>query len=248
MRVGSEKWFSNNLRQDMELKIYGHAGKPIVVFPAQEGNFNEYEGFGMIEACRNFIENGKIQVFTIDGIDRQAWVNKRIHPAHRAIRYNQYESYLIEEVVPFIHHVSGYNYNKFLATGCSMGGYHSANFFFRHPEVFDSLIALSGVYTLKLFIDDYMDEQVFYHTPLAYLSGLNDSWYLDQYRQSQIVVCVGQGPWEDDMIVDTKKLKSILEHKNVPCWVDFWGKDVEHDWPWWRKQMPYFLNHLNLDN
>ena len=52
------KWWSPNLGQDMELKIYGHAGKPILVFPAQGGRFYEYEDFGMVEACRGSIEAG----------------------------------------------------------------------------------------------------------------------------------------------------------------------------------------------
>ena len=32
--------------------------------------------------------------------------------------------------------------------------------------------------------------------------------------------------------------------KNIPAWIDYWGYDVNHDWPWWRKQMPYFLGNV----
>ena len=39
-------------------------------------------------------------------------------------------------------------------------------------------------------------------------------------------------------------IRQILTAKNVPCWVDFWGHDVNHDWPWWHRQMNYFLNCL----
>ena len=27
-------------------------------------------------------------------------------------------------------------------------------------------------------------------------------------------------------------------------WVDFWGHDVNHDWPWWHKQVAYFMPKL----
>ena len=37
-----------------------------------------------------------------------------------------------------------------------------------------------------------------------------------------------------------------FEEKNIPAWFDVWGEDVAHDWPWWRIQMPYFLDKLNL--
>ncbi|MDD6726958.1 MAG: esterase, partial [Lactimicrobium massiliense] len=33
-------------------------------------------------------------------------------------------------------------------------------------------------------------------------------------------------------------------YKNIPAWVDFWGADVAHDWPWWRRQLPYYLNFV----
>ena len=42
----------------------------------------------------------------------------------------------------------------------------------------------------------------------------------------------------------TNKLKKILEHKNIGAWVDFWGTDVNHDWDWWRVQLPYFLEKI----
>ena len=41
-------------------------------------------------------------------------------------------------------------------------------------------------------------------------------------------------------------LKEAFDHKNIPAWFAEWGHDVSHDWVWWRKQMPYFLNELNL--
>ena len=39
-------------------------------------------------------------------------------------------------------------------------------------------------------------------------------------------------------------MKNILATKGIPAWVDFWGPDVNHDWVWWRKQMPYFLGKI----
>jgi esterase/lipase superfamily enzyme len=48
------------------------------------------------------------------------------------------------------------------------------------------------------------------------------------------------------MLEDTLALKRILDDKQIWCWVDIWGHDVNHDWPWWRRQMPYFLGNLGL--
>jgi esterase/lipase superfamily enzyme len=244
MNVEYHKWWSARLGQDMELKLYGHAGKPVLVFPAAGGRFHEYEDFGMVGACSPFVEAGKILLVTVDSVDRQSWLNAQAHPADRARRHNDYDRYIVEEVAPFLRD-RGHR-GRLLSTGCSMGGYHAANFFFRHPDLFDAVIALSGVYRLRRFIGDYMDDNVYFNTPLAYLPNLADPWYLGRYRNSRIVACAGQGAWEDEMLEDTLALKRILDDKQIWCWVDIWGHDVNHDWPWWRRQMPYFLGHLGL--
>jgi esterase/lipase superfamily enzyme len=245
MNVEYHRWWSRSLGQDMELKVYGHAGKPVVVFPCQGGRFFEYEDFGMVEACRSFVEGGAVTLVTVDGVDGQSWTNWGAHPADRARRHNDYDRYIVEEVAPFVRTLRP-QASGALATGCSMGAYHSANFFFRHPDVFDAVIALSGVYKLTDFVGDYVDDNVYFNSPLLYLPGLSDPWYLDRYRRSQIVVCVGQGAWEDQMLADTRALQAILASKDIPAWIDFWGHDVNHDWPWWRRQMPYFLGKLRL--
>ncbi len=245
MNVEYHKWWSTHLSQDMELKVYGHAGKPVLVFPTQSGRFYEYEDFGMVDACRGYLEDGKIQLFTVDSIDNQSWVNSTIHPADRARRHEDYDRYITNEVIPFIQQRSSWK-GKTLTTGCSMGAYHAPNFFFRHPDVFDGVIALSGILRLNLFIGDYMDETVYYNSPLDYLQNMSDEAYLSLYRQSVIVICSGQGAWEGPMLSDARELKGILETKKVPCWVDIWGYDVNHDWPWWRQMMPYFLSKLEF--
>ena len=245
MEHDQRRWWSPALSQDMELRVYGRGGKPILVFPSSGGKFYEYQDFGMVEAVRPFVESGRVSLVTIDSIDGQSWMNRDAHPADRARRHQGYDRYVVDEVAPFIrNHFPGCG--RFLATGCSMGAYHAANFLFRHPDVFDAVIALSGVYELSSFIGDYMDDNVYFNTPLAYLPNLQDPWYLDQYRRSQIVICVGQGAWEEDMIRDTRRLEAILAAKGVPAWFDYWGHDVNHDWPWWRVQMPYFLSRLSL--
>jgi esterase/lipase superfamily enzyme len=246
MNVEYHKWFSPSLGQDMELKVYGYYGKPVLVFPAQGGRFFEYEDFGMIEAIKGSIDSGNIKVFTVESMDNQSWANWGAHPADRALRHEDYDRYIVTEVAPFISQHCSNPADKIIATGCSMGAYHAGNFFFRHPDVFDTMIALSGLFQLHMFVGDYTDDNVYYNSPLYYLPNLNDSWFLDQYRNSNIIVCVGQGAWEDAMLRDAYELKAILEVKNIPAWIDIWGYDVNHDWPWWRMMMPYFLNKLGL--
>lgn len=246
MKIEYHKWFSPCLGHDMELKVYGWYGKPMLVFPAQGGRFYEYEDFKMIDAISDYIEAGKIKVYTVDSIDNQSWANYGIHPADRARRHEDYDRYITQEVAPFIIDNCASTSQRFIVTGVSMGAYHAGNFFFRHPDIFDTLIAISGLFQLRIFIGDYSDDNVYFNSPLYYLPNIDDPWYLDQYRNSRIIVGVGQGSWEGDMLADARELQRILSEKNIPHWVDYWGHDVNHDWPWWRQMMPYFLQKLNL--
>ena len=68
--------------------------------------------------------------------------------------------------------------------------------------------------------------------------------WMDWYSKSNIIICTGQGAWEDEMRRDAGLMKEILSAKGIPHWIDFWGYDVNHDWPWWRKQLPYFVGNV----
>ncbi|HBX69272.1 MAG TPA: transposase [Chloroflexi bacterium] len=246
MQTDYHQWFSPALGQDMEVKVYGYYGKPVIVFPAQGGRFFDFENFGMVAAVESFIESGRIKLFCVDSVDNQSWANFQAHPADRARRHQDYDRYIVEELTPFVRQHCNDSTEKFIATGVSMGGYHAGNFFFRHPDIFDTTIAISGVHRLNMFVGDYMDENVYFNSPIHYLPNLNDPWFIDQYCQSNIILCCGQGAWEEEMISDAHRMRQILENKNIPHWVDFWGYDVNHDWPWWRKMLPYFLENLDL--
>jgi esterase/lipase superfamily enzyme len=243
MNIEYHKDWSGCLNQEMEYKVYGHAGKPVLVFPAQGGRFYEFEDFGMLAVLHELIDSGMYQFFTADSIDNQSWANGNAHPADRARRHEDYDRYIVQELAPQIRERCGPD-TRLVSTGVSMGGYHSANFFFRHPDIFDGLVSLSGLFQLRMFIGDYMDGNVYFNSPLLYLANLEDPWYLDRYRQSKIVICAGQGAWEEEMNADIQALRQILERKSIPAWVDLWGQDVNHDWPWWRKQLPYFLQKM----
>ena len=108
------------------------------------------------------------------------------------------------------------------------------------------MISLSGVFQLKWYIGDYVDDLVYFNTPLYYLPNLEDERYLDPLRKSQIVLCSGQGRWEEISVSDLNMMEQVLIRKEIPVWVDFWGWDVDHDWPWWRKEFPYFIGQMKI--
>lgn len=237
--------YSSQLGREMYFNVYGHAGKPIIVFPSSGGSPHEYADFGMIDAARWFIDQGKIRFFCPDSIDKESWLAEGKSAHDKAQAHNAYDRYIISEFIPLVKFETGW-YDAMGVTGCSMGAYHAVNFTLRHPDVFDMCIALSGIYDARFFTGDYDDLLVYQNSPTDYLWNLEDPWFLDRIRQADIIVCTGQGAWEEDSVRDTRKLQDAFWHKNISAWFDYWGHDVDHDWPWWRVQLPYYLNSLQM--
>lgn len=242
------KQYSPSLGRDMECKIYGHAGKPVLFIPCQDGRFFDFEDFHLTDSWRPWIESGKAMVFAIDTIDKETWSNKDGDPAWRSGRHEAWISYITREMVPFIRETANARngwtgYPGIMVFGCSMGANHSVNLYFRFPDLFDSMLALSGVYDSGTFFGGYMDETLYRNSPERYLADLpTDHPYIERYNRNQGIICVGQGDWE--VPSTTRRLDEIFREKGIEVWVDFWGWDVAHDWPWWYKQVPYFLPFL----
>ena len=41
-----------------------------------------------------------------------------------------------------------------------------------------------------------------------------------------------------------RHLERVFREKGIHAWCDFWGYDVNHDWPWWYRQMRYFIPYV----
>lgn len=243
MHFEERSQYSGHLGREMRFNVYGHAGKPIIVFPSSGGSYHEYADFGMIEACSWFIDQGLVRFYTPDSIDNETWLSSKW--AHdKGVAHQKYEDYIIDNLIPLIKHETGYQ-GPMITTGASMGAYHALNFLLQHPDVFDTCIALSGVYDVRFFVGDIAGDPVLYqNSPVDYIWTQDDPWFLEHYRRSNIILCTGLGKWEEQTIHDTDVMKDAFEKKGIPAWVDYWGSNVDHDWVWWRQQMPYFLGRL----
>ncbi len=245
MEVRYFKEYSHNLDREMEFKIYGNGGKLCLAFPPQDGRFFDFENYGMVETIRPWIEEGRVMVVGVDAIDGETWSSGG-DPRQRLELHERWFRYVTDELVPRCHEL-GADCRKGLTTGCSMGALHAANFFFRRPDVFDAVVSLSGLFDANFFFGSYHDDLTYANSPLQFLPNMPDDHpWMDLYRQSDIILCSGQGAWDEEMMAHERRLESILHVKGVPVWADYWGPDVCHDWPWWQKQLPYFFANLPL--
>ena len=242
------KEYSPTLNREMELKVYGHAGRPVLFIPCQNGRFFDFENFHMAEVWQPWIDAGRVMVFAIDTLDAETWSNAQGDPGWRSERHEQWMRFIFDEIVPFIRDMvnarNGWTGSPgVIAFGCSLGATHAANLYFRRPDLFDGLLALSGIYTASYGFGDYMDERVYLNSPVDYLAGMPaDHPYIQAYNRNRGIIVVGTGPWE--VPETTFQLNDICSRKGIQVWVDVWGSDSAHDWDWWYKQVRYHVPHL----
>ena len=237
------KWFSPSLEKEMEIAVYGYYGYALLMFPTNTSDYLEYEKFQLIDSIGHLINNGTLKAFSINSINGESWLNKEINPADKAIRQQQYNKYIEEEVAAFINEHCRGNV-PILTTGASMGAFLAANAFFRKPGLFAGVIAMSGIYDLRHFTGDYFDDNCYFNSPVDYLSNITDEKILEVLRRKSIIIASGQGPHEDPD--ESKRISYILHSKEINHWLDLWGYDVPHDWPTWRKMLPYYLDNINI--
>ena len=242
MQQEFHQWYSSRLNKEMAIRVYGHYGTPLVVFPTSAGDEREYEGQGMIDALAHHIDDGRVKVYCINSVNNESWYNKQVHPAHRSWLQTQYDDYLADELVPFIYHHCQNPGIGIATTGSSFGAYHAANTVLKHPDKFRRCLALSGVYDLRAHMDGFYDDNFYFNNPVDYVPSLSDPWYLHHLSQCDIRLVTGNGPWENSG--PTYRLAEVLNQKGIPHSVDDWGPDGGHDWPYWKKQMNEYLYRL----
>jgi esterase/lipase superfamily enzyme len=224
------KWHSPSLHREMELLAFGDRGFPLVVFPTSGGRFWEYEERGMVNALRAKITSGQLQVFCVDTVDTESWYNRHARPEDRLHRQNAYDAYLVQEFAPFVRNRT--TWDRMGATGCSLGGYHAINFSLRHPDIVTYAVSMSGAFDIpRRFLNGFYNNDAFFHSPLDFLPGLEDTWFLDRFRANFYVLAVGD---HDPLFDQNVQLAHRLGVKQIPHVLDVW-QGFGHDWPWWRQ-------------
>ena len=235
-------WFSPNLNIEMPLVAYGHAGQPLLMFPTAAADYLEYERFHLVDAIRPHIERGLIRAYSINSVNRYSLLNEKM-PAHlKAELLTQFDRYVVDEVLPLIRKDAGDDARP-LTTGASLGAFLAANEYFKHPDLFRGVIAMSGSYDVRSYLKGHYDDNVYFNNPADYLPNLSDNHHLPILRKADaIYILSGQGNYEAPE--RSRALSDILNSKGIPHTLDLWGHDVDHDWPWWRKMLPFTLDRI----
>jgi len=228
------KWYSPNLGKDIEMSVFGHSGYPVIIFPTTMGRFYEAKDFKLIESAKWFVEQGMVTLYCPDSVNDLSWYNKGIHPAEKVKNHIYYDKAIMDELVERVRWNTPAG--KVAVAGCSFGGYHAANFAFRHPELVSHMISMSGAFSITSFMDGYYDDNVYYNNPVDFLPNSNNPALWD------MKIILGTSEW-DTCRPSNQELSNILNSKNIEHWYDERGWQ-EHDWPLWREMFPHYLSEM----
>ena len=238
MRREITSWHSPALNREMPVVTYGSYGFALLMIPTAAADYLEYERFQLMDDLAPHVNSGKVKVFSINSINTESWLNKEMEPSHKAIRHNQFNEYVFNEVIPFIRNSTSQD-TPIITTGASFGALHAMNLFLKRPDLISGVISMSGVYDLTEYTKGFFDEQVYYNSPIHYIPNLDDHDVLEQHRAGKIIIATGSGAFEDPDA--NRRFSTILNNKSIPHELDVWGVDIKHDWPTWRKMLPHFI-------
>jgi esterase/lipase superfamily enzyme len=239
MRRDLNSWFSPALQKEMPIVTYGYSGFALLLVPTAAADYLEYERFQLIDTLAPFLESGKVKIFSINSINNESWLNNQMLGEHKAIRHNQFNDYVFNEVIPFIKNSTSQE-TPIILSGASFGALHSMNLFLKRPDLINGVIAMSGVYDLSEYTKGFYDEQVYYNSPMQYMANLTNHDTLEVIRISNhIHIVTGSGDYEDPSA--SGKFAELLYSKGINYELDIWGSEFKHDWPTWRAILPHYL-------
>ena len=129
---------------------YGHYGRPLLVFPSQQGPALGVRGARDGRRGRAADRGGPGEGLRRRLLRLGQLVPRRTLPLEeRAQLHGLYEDWIVNQVVPLIHDDSRRR-AEIMVTGVCFGAYHAANFALRRADLFPLAICLSGVYDVRV--------------------------------------------------------------------------------------------------
>jgi esterase/lipase superfamily enzyme len=226
------------------LIAYGSWGRPVLVFPSEQGRAWDFESNGMVDAVAELVDGGRVKLYCVDSADAATWSDHSLPLEERARRHDDYERWVLDTVVPWIS-ADCDGADEIVTVGCSLGAYHAANIALKHADTFPLALCFSGSYDPSQW-NGWGERGLaaYFDNPMDYVPNLGGD-HLEWLRsQVSLLLVVGQGAWEEHptrSLPSTRAFADVLTGQGIAHELDVWGYDVPHDWPSWRRQLAHHL-------
>ncbi|MDX1640522.1 MAG: alpha/beta hydrolase-fold protein [Balneolaceae bacterium] len=225
MMKSYKSWKSPSLGKKMEMLIFGKEGTPVILFPSAYGSYKEWESCGAFDVLHSQIEEGFNQFFCVDAFATESFVNKSISPLARIKRFNQYQEYVIDELLPFI---ANENSNPFIiTTGVGIGAYCALLMVLKHPQQFHKAVGISGYYDISVHMDREIDDSIYFNNPVEFVPNLHNEKLLRDIGSVDIRLL----NYKNDPTKDaTKRMSDVLWRKNIEHEHFIWDEETTNPW------------------
>ena len=236
-----ERWYSGRVEREVTVTRWGHYGRPVIVFPTAGGDAEEIERMGLVGACLELIDAGRVKLYSCDSVAGAVMLRGEGSAAYRAAVLNAFHGFVREEMIPAVRLDCKSPHIPIVTAGASIGAFNALAMLCRHPDAVTHAIGMSGTYDIARLLDGDGGMDLYFSSPLAFVPGL-DGPVLDLLRSRFAILATGEGRWEN--AGESWRMADVLGAKGIPNRVDAWGPDFDHDWPSWRRMLPQYLDEL----
>ena len=234
-------WHSDRLDQRVTVVRWGEIGTPVLIFPTAGGDAEEIERFLVIDTLAEYMEAGRIKIYSCDSVAGRVMLGREGSPEHQMRVINRFQNFVYHELVPAIREDCHSEDIGIISAGASIGAFNALAVLCRYPDAFTHALCMSGTYDLQRFLEAGLTEEFYFSSPLHYLPDLEGP-VLELLRTRYALLASGRGEAED--ITESWRVSSLLSRKGVPNRLDDWGEDWPHDWPTWRNMLYRYLAEL----
>ena len=196
------------------LIAYGHWGRPVLVFPSEQGRAWDFENNGMVDAVADLIDAGRVKLYCVDSADGYTWSDRPCRSRSEPAGTASTSPGSAARSSPWIAGDCG-GAADIATLGCSLGAYHAVNFALKHAHVFPLAMGFSGNYDPTTWHAwGEQGDATYFNNPMAYVANL-DGGHLDWLRERvSLLLVVGQGAWE----VSTRPVRCRAPERSRICW------------------------------
>ncbi len=212
--------FSQCLDKDVEMKVYGESGVPILYIVSSEEQH-------IVRECLIRLANEKIvQVFEI--ASPLLLLGEVEVSSESSFFIEQFYNHVIHEIVPRVFRINTKSNDGERCSGIYTVGENrisgaTVNYFLRRPDIFLGTLSLNGMFDLSEVFGKFMDKYIYDNSPTIYLDNMDENHpYIELYNKFDNIYILNNTT--GTTVKSAKTLQEIFAKKKIKADFIFAGE------------------------